>query len=924
MSEQEQQDVDSEHNVCCIDDEKHKEPEHVLEHAAKTHRVKRRRKRHRKRSRAHSIHDTPQVVDVAEKEMPSQESVPDEVLHEEQAEIALTDTPLPQEVQEEQAQLVTHAVVESDASEQASTAIATETIVASPPALEETIEAITDTPLPPALEETIETITDTPLPLALEEVEETLVSAHDTDPATPAVSVAILEPVVPTTPSIAIDSDTAPSLYKPRRLSRRTTLVYALLTLLLSNTLLLWQDLTETHLYVNTIDVQSGKAYAQHDLGGYHDSIHLTAPLPAHKTSSAPVLLGAYADNPQGTQQILTLDGAAATISLQRSIPRANGAITVAPNGHLLVESAHGMQVVTEDGRLLWQVHGEQPTQGVHHFQPASDATTVYTVKSVKPAQVAAYDLLNGRHTRWVQTLDDTLDYAPPFLLDGETLYVASDHNVFAINTHDGTVRWKKSYPSRTLLLENEGQTHLLIALGARGVQALQGDTGDVVWSLQGEHSNSQSPTQFYQGSIGRLQAANGNIIYATGVVWKMPNVQEQVWLSAITASTGKLRWSRQVASGLVGVDAGRIYQPFFDMDSGIVVLQHVIDREACYVTAYNANTGAQRWNTRITSVSTSSPVVFRASHNNLVLFTTTTDSKIIFWTPSLGRTCMLLLLLVSGSGLLWLLFLPRKQGIQRLRSIVRGTSYYKHIFFTQIRRYRHYARTLSVLSLLLLCIGAGIFAYTRSSQSRSHPLATDAQGSIVISSMGDNVHQLEALTPNGTVRWKLFSSEGTFSLPKTPSQVGTLLVALHGRTTLNYLFAGNDPAYPHPLDHMLTLYLLNRTTGYPLWQQIVSYPDEQQDAAVIGADTRYIYIVGEQSLATQANTGAKSIETLQLFAVNQTTGTVDWRIFGSSQPEHKRHITSTLLLKNGQALWQIGRTVYTIDTSVGQIIGRK
>lgn len=768
----------------------------------------------------------------------------------------------------------------------------------------------------------METIVDTPLPPSIGEAKETSVTIdeieHETDAALPAVSpLHLAKPVVPTTPLPVEDVDTVGQ--KQRLHSRHTLLVYALLALLLTTMLLLWQDLTSTHVLVNTIDAKHGSLRVQQDLGGYRDAVHLTAPLSTHTASAKSILLGAYASDTRGTQQLLMLNGTASTLSLQHSVSLANGAITSAANGYLLVESANGLQVLTQDGQVVWQVQGEQPSRGVHHFQPVSDTETVYSVRSVIHSQVAAYNLGNGQ-TRWVQTLNDTLNYAPPFLLDGQLLYVASDHHVFALNVHDGSVLWEKPFASRTLLLENEGQNHLLIALGSQGVQALQGATGEIAWSFRGNPGESELPTQFYQGNVGRVSSINGNIIYATGVVWQMPNVREYVWLYAIDAATGEILWSRQIASGLTAVDAGRELQPLLDRDNGIIVLQRAGSGDESEVTAYDANTGTQRWNTHITDIHTSSPVVFPASNRMLAVFTTTTNSKNIFWTPSLYRICTVLLLLGSVGGLLLLLLLPQEQGRLRIQGIAQSI----RTLLTSIRPRWHYAYTLSALAVLCVCIGVSIFVYTRSSSPTRQLLTIDAQGSIVTTSTGANMHQLEALSSNGTREWKLFSSEGAFSIPRAQAhQAGTLLVALHGHVAGSYVVAEDDPAYPRPLDSMLALYLLDRTTGHILWQQVVSYPDEQQNAEVIGADATYIYLAGEHTTIS-AQTGAKSIKTSQLFAVNQVTGTVDWRVFGPTQSDSKRHTHSTLLTKNGQVFWQVGGTVFTIDTSVGQIIARK
>ena len=779
--------------------------------------------------------------------------------------------------------------------------------------------SIHDTPY--AVEETSmqETMVGTPQPSSAEETKETSVAVAemdiDTDPAVPAIAkeTPLAEPVVPTTPAIVEEvNETRPSSKRQINLSWRTILAYTLLILLLTNTVLLWQDLTATHLYVNTLNASNGNLQTQQDLGGYHDAIHLTAPL-AVNNDPASAVLGVYTSGQGGTQQLLTLHRTASSLSLQHSMSLANGAITQATNGRLLIESADGLQVVTQDGQVAWHMQGKQPTSGVHPFAPASDTETVYTI--VTHSQIAAYALTNGL-VRWKQTLPDTLEYAPPFLLDGDTLYVASDSNIFALNSNDGSVRWEKPYAARTLLLENSGQQHLLLALGPQGIQALQSDAGEVVWSFRGDPTVSTLPTQFYQGTMGQVLDTGSNTLYATGVVWHMPTVREDVWFYAIDAKTGTMRWSQQIASGSISVDTGRLLQPLLDTQNNIVIIQRVLQKNVHAVTAYDTQTGRQRWNTSITNMSTSSPTVFQLSKNIYAVFTTTTNSTTILWLPSFYRTCLVLLLLVSILGLLLLLFLPRTQG----RALIQHVAHSINTPLTCIRRHWKYAYTLVALALLCACIGTGIFVHIHSSQPAHSVLATDAQGSVVTTDTGDNMQQLEALTPNGTRQWTLFSSEGSFSVPKAQMQAGTLLVALHGDTIHNYVVAQDDPAYPRPLDDMLALYLLDRTSGHILWQQVVSYPDEQQKTEVIGVDAAYIYVAGEHTFTNSIQT----VQVPQLFAVNKLTGTVDWRIFGPTQLANKQSNPGTLLIKNGLVLWHVDGTVFTIDTNVGQIIGRK
>ncbi len=699
-------------------------------------------------------------------------------------------------------------------------------------------------------------------------------------------------------------------------LTRRTIFTYTLLALLLVSMILLWQDLTATHVYVNTLNASDGTIRTQQDIGGYRNNIHLTAPLDIPNTPTSTVL-GVYTSGQGDTQQLLTFHQTASNMALQHSVSLANGAITQDTYGHLLVESVDGLHVVTQDGQVLWHMQGQQPTHSVHSFAPTSDRNAVYTIASVTHSQVAAYTLTNG-HVRWTQTLPDTLEYAPPFLVNGDTLYVASDHNIFALNNSDGSIRWEKPYAARTLLLENGGQQHLLLVLSSQGIQALQSDTGAMVWAFRGDPAVSTLPTQFYQGTTSHVSDTGSNTLYATGVVWHMPTVREDVWLYAIDATTGRMRWSQLIASGSTGVDAGRVLQPLLDTENGMVIVQRAIQQNEHAVTAYDAQTGRQRWNTPLIHMNTSSPGVFQLSKNTFAVFTTTTNSTTILWTPSFYRSCLLLLLLVSMPGLLLLLFLSRATAKVRVQHIIHPIT----MLLSSIRYRWKYVYTVSAIAFLCICISVSSFAYIHSSQPGQTVLATDAQGSVVTTNTGDNLQQIEALHPDGTRQWTLFSSEGAFSVPDAHMQTGMLLVALHGDTAHTYVVAEDDPAYSRPLDTMLALYLLNRTTGHVVWQQVVSYPDEQQRTQVIGADKTYIYVAGEHTLPTQANT--KSLSVSQLFAVNKLTGTVDWRIFGSTQPSSKQNNTSTLRIeKNGLALWHVDTIVFTIDTNVGQIIGR-
>ncbi len=87
----------------------------------------------------------------------------------------------------------------------------------------------------------------------------------------------------------------------------------------------------------------------------------------------------------------------------------------------------------------------------------------------------------------------------------GNTLYLASDSELYALNTTEGGLRWKAVRPSRTLLMVGDGQNQMLLSAGAQGLAALNPDTGALIWSFDGTGNNagttSLTPTQFYQAS---------------------------------------------------------------------------------------------------------------------------------------------------------------------------------------------------------------------------------------------------------------------------------------------------------------------------------------------------------------------------------------------------------------------------------------
>lgn len=707
-----------------------------------------------------------------------------------------------------------------------------------------------------------------------------------------------------------------------------------LLIVITSSALLVQRDLAATDLYAYALDPGSGSIQVQKDLGSYPDNTALTASAYLHSS----IFVGVQSMGVQNREQVLIHNSVSWATSGQFSTPLTHSAFSATLDGHLIITGAYGIQVRSADGRLLWQMRGDQPTRGAHRFQPVSDATTLYAVKSVRLSQVAAYDLSTGA-VRWTQALDDTIDAMPPLLLDGHTLYIAGDHKVYALNSKNGDLLWEQPLAARTLLAENEGLTHLLILASSQGLVALNPDMGTVVWSFDGQQSNvNVTPAQLYQATMGTV--AQRNIIFTTGIVWQVPQVQQQLWLYAVDASSGSLLWSQRIASNFVGVDAGRTFSPLFDPTHATVLLQQQIADDEQHITAFDAGKGTQRWTTTVTGIKSAAPDLLRTPGDALILFAITPRAS------SAWRLLLIVLSVLSVAGLLLTWMLPLRRGMQRvqhMQRILRSLSGGAHNLLQHARdlaqqclRLWSLAPRLCALVLLLILAGAGILSYAewQRPQSGIHQVAahtgalqwqhaispstqiarTDAQGSMIVAELGSNLRQVQALGSDGAVVWKTFSSEGTFSLLPVSFPQGDLLIALSGQTSLTYQFAPPDPAYPDPLAHLLVLYQFNRATGKPVWQSIVNYPGSQSATRVIGADARLIYIASIQANADGSGS------TAQLLAVDQASGAIAWRIFGPTEQDNAAYDYGKLLIGGHSVIWQVAGVVYALDTAVGQI----
>src|SRR6266487_886235 len=725
-----------------------------------------------------------------------------------------------------------------------------------------------------------------------------------------------------------------------RRQRPTKALVWILLVVFISSSFLLWRDMNDTHLYLYALDRASGQTITQQDLGGgYQGDTTITNPVQAASSLMFGIQTGKSTSGSK--QQLFSLTGNASSwkVGSQFSAPLEHGTLALTPGNSVVVVHADGLQLMTTNGQMLWHIQGDQPTLGTHLFQPASSGSTLYAVKSALNGVVASFDLQSGA-VLWTQKLDDTLEYAAPFLLYDKMLYIAADHTLYALDRADGRLLWKADRPIRTLLMFTDTQPLLLVA-GAQGLAALNAYTGAIVWTYNGLPLNTQVtsnetlvPAQFYQASI----ASADNVMYATGVVWDTQQVREQLWLFAIDAATGNVRWSELVGSDFTSADSGRIYAPSVDTTHKLVILQQAQNDSNRIISAYNTGDGAKRWSVKLDGITASASGLLQVSNTALILLNTQSGRASVLHNLSPMRILLIVLAGLSVLCLLLLWMLPFQLWIKKLYSI----RLYLMYPFKLMQGLWDRSRSIFALVLLPIAVLGSVLLYGQlaSSQNYMNHIATssgsiqwqhststpvqlamaDPQGSIVIKSAGKFMHQLAAFSPGGALQWTSFASEGIFSLPTVSTQPGTVLVALSGRTSPQYHFAPDDHAYMHPLDSLYTLSLLDRQTGQLIWQSVIISPEGQQDSTVLGADARFFYVASRATNSLPPDIGP----VVQLVAVDKTSGTTVWRIFGPRELETVPQDYGRLLMQGRSIIWQVSNTIYKIDTTLGQIQWRK
>ena len=811
-------------------------------------------------------------------------------------------------------------------------------IPAAPPASERA--GIPETPMPPASEPAI--IPETPLPTVDE------VDSVTEEPAIPVEEekvwetvVVIEEEVVEVYAGTAVESPPVVEPERPaptalarperprlgRRPLKRTAMLLALFVFIVTS-LLWWQNVNETHLYLYHIDPGTGQTLAQQDLGGY-TSVSALSNAAQDQTST---LLGVSSS---AQQQVLSLAGSDTSWHITRQFATSPGrsTLSVGPGHVLAVENGSGLQVMSSDGRALWQVAGDAPALGAHPFTPAFDSATLYTIQSASKGVVAAYNAHSGS-ARWTVQLEDTLNYAPPVLLMGDTLYVAGDHTLYALNSTTGGTHWKIAMPARTLLA-SQANAPAIIAVGPTGLAAFDAQSGNPLWSFNGQtatnsaNGNTLTPAQFYQASL----LSSDNTVYATGLLWDTRQVQQQLWLLAVDAGSGKQLWSEQIGTGFTNADGGRVFTPFIDAPHKLIVIEQAQSDGSHTLSAFDTGDGFQRWSMRLAAVSASTPAIIQLSSSSLGIFSAQTDAGLALRAGSALRSLLLICAIASLLVLLLVWLFPLKNWLSNTSRRLRKLPHAVTAPLRAARRLWQFSRLLFAVTLAAVVICASILTYAQLNQQRpyvkqvgasngsalwqqSAPTSTtlagvDNAGALLVTDAGDHTFELSALNSNGSSRWTLSSGEGTFTFPPVATRTGTTLAVLNGPARLAYRYAPDDPAYPNPLAHYLALYLLDSHTGQVLWRNELVKAGGVQDATVLGADSQFIYIASRSYAHNQV---------AQIMAVDRTEGNTAWRFYGPREQASAAPDLGAVLAQGHFIYWQVDNTVYALNSLTGQV----
>ncbi len=186
-------------------------------------------------------------------------------------------------------------------------------------------------------------------------------------------------------------------------------------------------------------------------------------------------------------------------------------------------------------------------------------------------------------------------------------------------------------------------------------------------------------------------------------------------------------------------------------------------------------------------------------------------------------------------------------------------------------------------------------------------PLAVDEHGSLVAETIGQHEQRLVALGNNGRVQWNGFSTPYMISVPLISAHPGSVLVAAG-----TSLLAGGGQSVQHPL----VLYQIHRATGAAIWQRTIVTNSDRSDAAILGADERFVYVA-----IMQADSQISAVHpAIILDAINEDSGAVTWTVEGPMHVDDVSGDPGKLLIQGTTVYWQVAGTTYAINASNGRI----
>jgi len=253
-----------------------------------------------------------------------------------------------------------------------------------------------------------------------------------------------------------------------------------------------------------------------------------------------------------------------------------------------------------ETGEQIWSV------SGLRQFESTGAIAGNKIISSGFNQLVQAFDRYDG-HELWSFRSAHFMQGSP--LIVNDRVYVATDHEVYALELSSGKLIWNKSTGNEGAYMGSPAYDQgVFYTTGGKLLLALDAETGNEIWRVEKEEmflGLSVANGKIYVGNWDKYLYAFDQFtgeellkFKADGEFWSAPGVTENTiysgnidkFLYALDAQTGELRWSYQTGGGAVSEPS---------IADGVVHVSdstHEFPRGARHFYALDAQTGEKLW----------------------------------------------------------------------------------------------------------------------------------------------------------------------------------------------------------------------------------------------------------------------------------------------------------------------------------------